>query len=638
MKPTIPSLAVALTCSLISTPALAQPTPAEPIPEVRITGGMRFESQGAGTPNGLSGIIFAPLATSSRGDIFFLDGAVSYAFGGELFGDDSSLDISGRIGYRFLASNTWILGVNAGVDASLYGEESYVQVGVGMEALNQRAEFRANGYIPVTTASILLNSSNNVYALTNNRLILEKSDTYLVQLGGLDLEAGLPVAWFGSGDLWLYGAYYLLSGDQLGTYSGVRGRVQANLDSRLSIGATISYDDLFRTQATGYVSYRFAAKTMPAKQNVLTYTPLFDRGPFLARRGLPVERQARIRFSERSEETLITAQDPSSGKVLDVRCVGTPSGGSVKRVNCRYTDVGDALVGAPDVVLVDSGVQNNLDGQTLSLARGTWLSNSAYAPTLRTQLGPISLAGALERGNGKPLLRNANIYLESGSTVAGLSLKDVNLGSRSTQGVKLKANDLTNSSIVVTSARGLSLVDNHFFWDGSSHGPPLPPSWGYPTRKDPEAVSLRSITNLDFSGNTLKAANVREPRFVIGVDTDARLLAEGYGIWRVQDNVFGQAGTVEWVDPSLTLRSGGSLTFTGNTIAGNTFLTIRAPSSSQLSPSTDNQKLCVKDENGNLLSTTAFCQANNLNFRASYNNPRANDNLIILRTDEDYED
>jgi hypothetical protein len=256
MRPTFASLFAVLICSGIAAPVWAQANP-EPIPGLGTTGGMRFESQGAGTPNSLSGFIFVPIATSNRGDVFFLDGLVGYGFGGEIFGDDSSLDISSRLGYRLLANNKWILGVNAGVDASLYGEESYAQVGVGMEALNRGAELRVNGYIPVSTASSLLDSSSNVYALVSNRLILEKSDTYLVQLGGFDLEAGLPLVRFRSGDLWLYGAYYLLSGDQLSSYSGVRGRVQANLDSRLSIGGTISYDDLFRTQATGYVSYRF---------------------------------------------------------------------------------------------------------------------------------------------------------------------------------------------------------------------------------------------------------------------------------------------------------------------------------------------------------------------------------------------
>ena len=214
----------------------------------------------------------------------------------------------------------------------------------------------------------------------------------------------------------------------------------------------------------------------------------------------------------------------------------------------------------------------------------------------------------------------------------------MNLGSRSTQEISLQANDLTNSSIVITATRNLSLIGNHFYWDGSSHGPLIPTSLGYPTSKDPQAISLRSITNLELVDNTLKAANVHGPRFVTGVDTDARLLAEGSGTWRVQDNVFGQAGTAEWVDPFLTLRSGGTLPFSGNTIAGNTALTIRAPFSSQLRPSPGDENFCGKDASGSLLSETAFCRANTLDFSASYEDPRANRNLIILRTGFDYED
>lgn len=617
----IACLSALAACSGLASPGLAETIP-EPLPALRVTGGMRFESQGAGTPNTLSGFLFVPVTTSDRGDVFFVDGSVGYGFGGEFFGDDSSLEISSRLGYRLLVNRQWILGLNAGVDASLYGEDTYAQVGVGMEALARGVEFRLNGYIPVTTASKLLDSGSTVQALVNNRLILEQSDTYLVQLGGFELEAGLPVVRFSSGDLWLYGAYYLLGGDQINSYSGVRARVQANLDSRFSVGGTISYDDLFRTQASGYVSYRFAARGRDSSRNDPARPTPPAPDSLLARRGLPVDRQARIRFTEHTEDTLLTAKDPSSGEDLEVRCVGSPSGGSAREVDCRYTDLADALAGSPDAVLVASDFRQNLEGRTLNLARGTWLSNSANAPTLRTQVGWVSLAGALESGTGKPSLRNANLDLESGSAVAGFRLRDVNLASRSNRRIRLLANDLTNSSIVITAVRDLSLLGNHFFWDGTS-----------------QAISLRSITNLEFSGNTLKAANVRdENRFEIGVDTDARLLAEGYGVWRVQDNVFGQAGTAEWVDPFLTVRSGASLTFTGNTIAGNTILRIRAPFSTQLRPSPGKEKSCYKDGNGTLLTNSPFCRANTLDFNASYNNPRANDNFIFLRTDNNYED
>ena len=112
-------------------------------------------------------------------------------------------------------------------------------------------------------------------------------------------------------------------------------------------------------------------------------------------------------FLPSSRHSLLTAQDPSSGEDLEVRCVGKPSGGSAKQVDCRYGDLGGALAGTPDVVLVASDYRRNLEGHTLNLARGTWLSNSANAPTLRTQAGPISLVGALESGNGKPSLHFA---------------------------------------------------------------------------------------------------------------------------------------------------------------------------------------------------------------------------------------
>ena len=51
----------------------AEPVSEVTIPEVRTNGGLRFKSEGAGTPNTLSGYLFAPLSQSENGNVLFVD-------------------------------------------------------------------------------------------------------------------------------------------------------------------------------------------------------------------------------------------------------------------------------------------------------------------------------------------------------------------------------------------------------------------------------------------------------------------------------------------------------------------------------------------------------------------------------------
>ena len=43
------------------------------IPKLKANGGLRFDSQGAGTPNTLSGYAFLPILANDRGDILFAE-------------------------------------------------------------------------------------------------------------------------------------------------------------------------------------------------------------------------------------------------------------------------------------------------------------------------------------------------------------------------------------------------------------------------------------------------------------------------------------------------------------------------------------------------------------------------------------
>ncbi|WP_295459071.1 hypothetical protein [Synechococcus sp. UW140] len=64
---------------------------------------MRFDSQGAGTPNTLSGYAFLPILDNDRGDIFFAESYINWNIASD--GIDSSIGSSTRLGYRWLTEN-----------------------------------------------------------------------------------------------------------------------------------------------------------------------------------------------------------------------------------------------------------------------------------------------------------------------------------------------------------------------------------------------------------------------------------------------------------------------------------------------------------------------------------------------------
>lgn len=65
--------------SLLATalPMVPMQAKAAPVPQLQINGGLRFDSQGAGTPNTLSGYAFLPILGNERGDVFFAESYIN---------------------------------------------------------------------------------------------------------------------------------------------------------------------------------------------------------------------------------------------------------------------------------------------------------------------------------------------------------------------------------------------------------------------------------------------------------------------------------------------------------------------------------------------------------------------------------
>lgn len=438
-------ISLALTALASGGEALAQPSP--PIPRVASSGGLIVQSQGGGTPNTLTGYLLAPLSQGAQGQVLFLDVAANMNLGGALYqGSNISAGASTRLGYRWLSGDQrWLYGVNAGVDTRQAYNNYAFQAGVGAEALSRNVELRVNGYIPFANQSDLYQSGYTNAYLRNNQLILDGWNRYVVSLGGANLEAGIPLARWNNNSFWLYASYYYLDGDYVNGSSGVRGRGELRLGNQLAIGATIAYDAIFDTQATGYVRYGAKPLTGSAKDAVDSA----ERN-FLALRGLPMQRDVDLRMvsAQQNLPGSVATNPGNGGANWVVRCTGNTTNTGTANVSCANPSL-DALLAAAgpgDVLLVGGGSSSNLGGQTLRLAVGTNLTGSGSAPTLATQFGSVNLNPVFGTAVGsQAAFNNGVISIGSNTTIAGFNFTNTSITNYSTSNVLIANNTFTGS-------------------------------------------------------------------------------------------------------------------------------------------------------------------------------------------------
>lgn len=429
----------------VSTQAVARALPAPP--RVEASGGLIFQSQGGGTPNTVTGYLLAPLSQGAQGQVLFLDLAANMNLGGALSqGSNVSAGASTRLGYRWLSGDQrWLYGFNAGVDTRQAVNNYAFQAGIGAEALSRKLELRVNGYVPFANQSDLYQSGYTNAYLRNNQLIVDGWNRYVVSLGGTNLEMGVPLSRWNNNSLWLYASYYYLDGDYVNGTSGIRGRSELRLGNQLAIGATVSYDNIFDTQATAYVRYGAKPLAGSAKDAV----DAAERN-FLALRGLPMQRDVDLRMvsAQQNLPGSVATNPGNGGANWVVRCTGTTTNTGTATVSCANPTLDTLLAaaGPGDVLLVGGGASSNLGGQTLRLGVGTSLSGSGSAPTLATQFGSVNLNPVFGSGVGaQPAFDNGIISIGSNTTIAGFSFTNTSITNYSTSNVLIANNTFTGS-------------------------------------------------------------------------------------------------------------------------------------------------------------------------------------------------
>jgi len=414
--------------------ALAQPT------AVRPSYGLQYQSQGAGTANTLSGYFFVPLAQSKNGSVAFWDGFANWNFGSEL--DLNAVGASSRAGYRWLdKSKQWMLGINGGVDTTPNNSNYYWQAGVGLEAVRKNFEFRANGYIPFgDTTEFVSNGYYNAY-LSSNKLYLNAFEIWNTSFGGFEAEVGIPLATWKSSSLWAYSGYYYLNAaiSDGPSSSGYKARTELKLSTNLALGATLSYDNIFDTKATGYIRYS-SKPVYKSPQQAIGLAEV----QYFANRGLPVQREIDVRVGQVTIDRPNTvAVDPSTGQPWTIRCVSQPGDGN----SCNYTDLASAVnAGSSNVILLANGSTSSLSGLTIDLPAAVKLTSGSNAPTITTQYGSANLRNYIRSSSSSaPSVSNGIIRIGSNTTIDGISFTDTTITNYSTSNVRIQNNTFSRS-------------------------------------------------------------------------------------------------------------------------------------------------------------------------------------------------
>jgi len=199
--------------------------------------------------------------------LFFLDAR------GKFFEDDVQ-EANIALGYRQMMPSGWNLGLWGGWDIrETTNDNTFNQISFGIEALSERFDFRANGYVPLEDDETVTNTNTFQALLQGNNILVEGTNTLVRELAlyGFDAEAGILLFSGNRGGGGLKGApapsrnhelrayaggFWFDNDDARDAIAGPKGRLEYRINdviaslpgSRLTIESEVSYDDVRDTK------------------------------------------------------------------------------------------------------------------------------------------------------------------------------------------------------------------------------------------------------------------------------------------------------------------------------------------------------------------------------------------------------
>lgn len=353
--------------------------------------------------------------------------------------------------YQDMASY-WFFGSSLWYDYESNPDQDLHQVGVGLEALSRFIEIRANGYLPVGTTSRF----EAVTPRLSGTNILTGFDN--LALAGADIEGGLRP--FEMPELWFFLGYYFytdqddfLNEDPL---EGLRGRVELRPNRNLTLGVTVSQDDVYDTQVFASATFAFRSFAdfllAPGGCNA---EPQFTQ---------LVTRKSRITTHRQNR----LARSPVTGAPLNiVQTSSTAAAGGNGTVQQPFNTLTAAVAAAGENGIVF--VQNGTFNESINLLNGQRLLADGFLDTtphvVSTQSGVITLPGQRTRAQVAPPTITSNDLLGTvklcpdGSFVDNVEIRGFEIANTVGSGIVGFLNDgLTIRDNVVSGNSGFGIA------------------------------------------------------------------------------------------------------------------------------------------------------------------------------------
>jgi hypothetical protein len=325
-------------------------------------------------------------------------------------------------GYRYLdePAHAWY-GASLWYDIDDSTGYHFQDIGLSLEAMVDRWEFRSNFYVPVGNNSKVISAFNSDPRFAGNRLLFDRNWTTGTAMRGVDVEVGysLPVDLGGTAD-YLRGfvGYYYFNGSNVEDISGVKVRAELDLSSTVTTQAQFTNDQVFGSQFM-----------VGAQINL----PWGNSHPGSKHRGaMPspfryVERNYNVIVNrETTVQTGVEAINPLTGLAYNVTHVDSTGAAGNGSLANPFSTVTAAQATGSDLIFVHA---DSVLNQQIVLAAGQQLiGESAGASVMTANYGSVLLPGSGAAGGATPLISGINgtaVTLNSGSGISGFKIDGI---------------------------------------------------------------------------------------------------------------------------------------------------------------------------------------------------------------------
>ena len=373
--------------------------------------------------------MFVPYAIEGDSSILFLDAR-------GLVTNDGGGGANIGTGWRWWMQDIdRVVGLSAWYDHDGGHTEKYNQIGLSFESLGRYIDYRVNGYIPVGEDSHVVGSAVTGSAFfSGNNIVQTRLTATESAYTGFDVESGGPLPLLGRYGVSGYaGVYYFRNNDQ-GDFTGVSGRLSAQINEDVSIGMQVTNDAVFDFNAQFQLQVTLP-DGMPSRwlRQLRVKDRLFH----------PVWRNYRVTTTTDTtlgESPAINPDDLQPYFVVHVNPNATVAGNGTLELPyqtiAQFNNLNAPLPkGQADIIYV----QPNTNGTSAGLNTGVQLLNgqklwgSTIAHTLTTTDGTYTLP-PLTTGSALPVLANSNVFggavvtLANRNEVSGFTIDGSNTG------------------------------------------------------------------------------------------------------------------------------------------------------------------------------------------------------------------